>query len=326
LNPNRMDMRVASLAVLLVSMGAMAEPERVMLAPYPLEVLVRDLSPKQTASLQPAVRQALVTAGVRPVDAFAVNAALKQLNRTDCSVDDDCLAQYAKLSAALYAIFVGVKADAAGLRFTATARVVRDDGQLVIPPKSLSLEKKAGQTSTAVVEQLVPALLTAMELPKLPATRETRPVEPVRVTPPPETTTLVDAGTPGVPDAGVSLSPPPPPPPEPPLARGLGWAMVGVGAGAAVVGSVLFGVGSGAARSVSDGLVVPGPNETTEQAVRSYETARSLQPAGLTVLGIGGAVALVGAILVAVNPSEGPKVSVMVAPNFGAVTIQGELP
>jgi hypothetical protein len=322
-----MDMRFASLAVLLFSWSAMAQSDRATVAPYPLEVLVRDITPKQAAALQPALRQALSGAGVSPIDAFASGVALKRLNRSDCGIDDGCLANYATLSTALYAIFVGVNADAVGVKFTATARVVRDDGQLVIAPKSLSLEKKAGQTSAAVVEQLVPALLTAMELSKLPATREkARPVEVVRVTPPLETTTGADAGTSLPADAGVVFTPPPAPPPEPPLARSVGWTMVGVGAGAAVAGSILFAIGSGAARSVTDGLVQPGPNETPEQAARNYQTARSLQPVGLTVLGAGAAAALVGGILVALNPAEGPKVSVVVGPNFGALVIQGELP
>lgn len=315
--------RFVSLVLALASSVALAQAPR--LAPYPIDVLVRGLGPKQLTEFQATYRQALVAAGTSPVDLFAVQSALRQLKRQDCDVDDQCLRQFAVLTNALYATFVVVKADSRGVTFTATGRVLRDDGKVVISAKTVSVERKDKQSVESAAEAAVVAVLKAMEISKLPASRETALPPPVEPPQPVDAGVAQPAALAPV-DAGVVWLPPPPPPVEQSPLGTIGLVAAATGAAAAVTGGILFGIGAGAMRPVNElGQIVPGPGQSAEDALRGYRQAQALQPVGVGLLVGGAAVGVAGAVLAFLAPSS-PKVAVVPMAGGAFVGVSGELP
>jgi len=256
-------------------------------------------------------------------------AVLKELKRQDCDVDDSCLRRFAKLSNALYGLFVSIKVNVKGTA-VATGRVMRDDGKLVVPVKSVTVERRAGQTLEATVENVVSALLGELRLGELPASKEAiatleqppAPIEPVK---PIEPAKPIAATT----DGGVVAAPPVVQPEHQPSAlKTVGFVTAGVGLVAAVAGGVLYGVGSGAVRKLDDrGQVVPASGESPQDAVRSYRQAMTLQPPGIGLLVGGAAVGVAGLVMALVAPAGGSTtVSVLPAPGGAFVGVSGEWP
>jgi len=331
------NVRVLVVAILLFAGGTRAQATKAAVAAYPLELVSRGLSPAQMAEQQSTYRRLVLAAGVLPVSPVATAAAIRELKRQDCDVDDGCLRRFAVLANALYGLFVSVKVDVKGTA-VATGRVVREDGKLVVPARTATTERKPGESLAATVEGVLTVLFKDLQLGGLPATKEAvaslerpplavepakavEPVKPVAIAP------AVDAGVPAASlnvDAGVATMPPPE---ASPLAT-VGTVVIVVGAAAAVTGAILFGLGSASSRAVgADGAIVLNGGETPEQARGAYRQALVLQPAGLAVLGAGAGVAVIGAVLLGVAPKPVSKVSLMPVPGGGGlVSVEGVFP
>jgi len=296
------------------------------LAPYPLKVrrAPSDFTAKTEDALQVDFRKVLRDVGVQVPNSFMLSSALSDLRRQDCDRENQCLTLLAVKADTLYAMYVSVDFDVAR-NVTVSGRVVRNDGQAMGEPKTITLPQ-GKDTFNAVAKVLLTRLMRdELKLGALPVAK------PVAVKPP-EVTPVVDAGVPVVAkaepvDAGVVMTPPPPPPLEESSMKTIGYVATGVGAAGVVTGAILYGIGSGSARAIADGAIVPKSGETPEEAARSYKQALGLQPAGLVTLTLGAAAAAAGIVMVILAPSAPAKVSVMPLQGGGAfVGIEGELP
>ncbi len=296
------------------------------IAPFPLNM--RRVPPGFTAKNEEAlaaeVRKAIRDTGATVPNVYKIEQALAELKRQDCDLENACLSTFALKAGMLYALYVSVDLNVQGV-LVVSGRVVRSDGVLVAEQKSLS--RKLGKDPFAVVaKDLVTKLLgDELKLSALPVAKPVAVVKPIEVAPP----VVADAGVSTVPlpvDAGVLLPPPPPPLEVGPL-KTVGFVSVAVGGAAAATGAILYAVGSGAARTIQSGAIVPKGNETPEEAGKSYRQALALQPAGVALLGVGAAIAAVGVVFVVMSPSTGPRVSMAPLPGGGAfVGLEGELP
>lgn len=294
------------------------------IAPFPLNVrrVPTGFTAKSEEALSAEVRKALRDTGASVPNAFKIDQALAELKRQDCDLENECLSTFALKSGMLYGLYVSIDLNVQNV-VVVSGRVVRSDGALVAEQKSLS--RPLGKDSFAVIAKDLVTKLFRDEL-KLNALPVAKPV----FVKPPEVTPTIDAGVataaPVPVDAGVLMPPPPPPLEEGPL-KTVGFVSVAVGGAAAVTGAILFVAGSGSARAIQGGAIVPKGDETPGQAAASYRQAQTLQPAGVALLGAGAAIAAAGAVFILLAPSPGPRVSMMPLPGGGAfVGVEGELP
>jgi hypothetical protein len=294
---------------------ALGQPANPVVAPFPLEIArPSNLTFAQREELNGTFRVFLRRAGARTPDAALLQQALAT-PRTDCARDDGCLAQLARETGALYAVFASVKLTTEG-EVVANGRVVRDDGKLVaslpggetvkVPRSRSSFPDAATAALTMLVERLDIRHLSV-----------SRPVEP---SPAPVTSAPQVETAP--PEAHVELSAPPPPPPlltevSTPT-RTAGKTLVFVGGAVAVAGAVAGGVGLGMAASVhptSGGSVVAAEASTVW-------TSRALKTAGAVTVGLGAAAAVLGGILWATSP-QAPLVYVSPRVDGAVIGLEG---
>jgi hypothetical protein len=303
-------MRIVTLVVGLAQSVALAQAASPSVVPFPLEVTrPTNLSEKQRDELQAAYKAVLRRSGALLPDSAKQAAALKELKRSDCDRDNECLAQLARLAGTLYAVFASVDLTAEG-NVVGFGRVVRDDGKQVAEVGRAAQVKlpKGRDSFSSLVPIVLARLFEQLKVAGLPLAKEA--VEPK----PPEVK----------PDGPrVELPPPPPPPPPPvvvtpsPTMKVAGWTAVGVGAGAAVIGAVVF--------ATTD---LPRVNEHGSVLVEDkakINPARAQQAAGVGVLVGGLGVAAIGGVLLGLAPSDGaPKTNVSLVPvNGGAVAVVG---
>lgn len=294
------------------------------IAPFPLNLrrVPTGFTAKNEEGLSAEVRKALRDTGASVPNSFKIDQALAELKRQDCDLENECLSTFALKAGTLYGLYVSIDLNVQGV-VVVSGRVVRSDGVLVAEQKSLS--RPLGKEAFALVAKDLVTKLFKDQL-KLSALPVAKPV----FVKPPEVAPVVDAGVAAVAplpvDAGVLLPPPPPPLEEGPL-KTVGFVSVAVGGAAAVTGAILFAAGSNSARTIQAGAIVPKGEETPEQAAAAYRQAQTLQPAGVTLLGAGAAIAAAGVVFILLSPSAGPRISMTPLPGGGAfVGVEGELP
>lgn len=294
-------------------------------APFPLKVrqAPQELTGPARLALQAEYVRLLRDAKVQSPTTYDINDALVRTKRQDCDVDDGCLTALAVVTDSLYALYAEVNWD---LRETVTAsgRVVRSDGVVIVPTRSVSVKFGKKDTFAAAAKQALEKLVVEeLGVIRLPAAKPTE-AAVVKTSP-------VDAGTPAPApapaDAGVTLPPPPPPPVAeagPPAGKIIGFVLAGVGGASAVTGLSLFLAGRSDATNqlTSEGVLLPGSDRAV--ALR----AGGQQRTGVGVLVGGLAVAAVGAVVILVSKDEPKPMTWWVAPTPGgaAVGIQGVLP
>lgn len=315
-----------SLGLLLGLWGGVvfAQTGNAKVAPFPLQLRQGppEFTPAALTELRAEFLKVLRENGIPSPSTFEINLAIEKAQRQDCDLEDQCLSALAMRSTSLYAMFVLVEWNLKD-SVTVSGRVVRQDGQLTVPKKSVtrSYTKKEGFGAAArlALKQLV---LEELKLQSLPTARATA----VVVEPPP-----VDAGVPVpakvVADAGVELPPPPPPPvvdQGPPARKIIGYGAAGAGGVAAVAGLALFLGGRSDAQAQLDerGRLTPMGDRT------KLEAASGQQGIGVGLMCGGVVVAAVGTILVLLPGDEPKPMTWWVAPTPGgaAVGIQGVLP
>jgi hypothetical protein len=316
------------LAVGLLAGGVWAQAGNAKVAPFPIQLRQgpADFGPSALTNFRADFVKLLRDSGVATPATFELNSALERTQRQDCDVEDQCLSAYALRANALYGVFVLLEWNLKDA-VTASGRVVRQDGQLAVPKKSVTLKftNKEGFAGAAklAVKQLV---MEELKLQSLPAAKATA----VAVEP----SLPVDAGVPGAvvapapPDAGSELPPPPPPPvvdQGPPVRKIIGYGAAGAGGVAAVAGLAVFLGGRSTASEQLDerGRLLPEGNRQSLQAASGQQTV------GVGVMCAGVAVATVGVILVLLPGDEVKSTTTWwVAPTPGgaAVGVQGVLP
>jgi hypothetical protein len=319
-----MPLRVELLLLCVLPGLALGQGRSLTVVPHPLEFDARPelvaSGEKLKAAWVEAVREAgdVVTPSRRELD-----AALADVGRKDCRTSNDCLAALAVKGAGLYAVHALVELSELGV-FTATARVVRDDGRLMA---SFTTQLPRGDKKKPVVplvKQLLVDVVKSLGVKSLPAFKE------ALAAPPPVVAAVEPA---------VAPLPPPPPPPvgadevvvqKSPQGgaggrRWAAWGLVGAGGAAVVTGGVLLGLAQ--AQLGSLGLdargFLPATSEASEQqrlagAVRSAST---LQLAGLLTAAGGAALVLTGVLLRVTEPA--PSVVFVPGPGGGALVVQG---
>ncbi len=219
------------------------------------------------------------------------------------------------LGGTLYALHVSAAREPRTGSATLVARVVRDDGKLVLGPLTRTEARQGTEGLEVTVTRALSALLQDARLASLPASREAAgtvaaPVEPEKV----------DAGVPaGVVapvDAGVALTAPPPSPLAPSSLETVGTVTLVSGAGLAVVGGIILGVGAFQA----SGLTIQGGAVSRAQADQAV-TANTLQGVGTGLLVAGGVGAAAGLVMRLVgHDAPASKMSISAAPVHGGAT------
>lgn len=280
--------------------GAQVKPP---VAAYPLDVLVRGVSDAQVAELQSESRRLLGLEATLP-DGLVLEAAVTMLQRKDCDVDDGCLKQFAVNAKSLYALYAVLESDVKQKQIIAKGRVVREDGVLVVPPKSVTITRKGKDPVDVALREALKTLYAELKVSALPATRE-QPV--VKKDPDP-----------------IKKDPDLPPPPPPPLVdtgagqRTAGKAILIGGAAVLVGGVVLSGAGCGFGCSVSPN----GPGGSIpDSQLRQATTGRDLMTVGFVGVGVGAAATALGLIVLASAPAA-PVTSVSVVPTAGGGVVQ----
>jgi hypothetical protein len=290
---------------------AAAQEPRPTVAPFPLELrrVPSGFSKKEREDLQKIFPILLRAAGAAVPDAARLSAATNELKRQDCDREDACLAQLAKLSGSLYAVYVGVDYTLEK-HVVVTGRVVRDDGVVSRALQTVDIVKEGAFRDVA--RDGVNQLLSKLDVMRLPSVREVAVVKKD-----PEPVIKKD------PDPIVTKKDPDPlvPPPLPPVDTGAGQRTAGmallIGGGAvALAGGVIAGVGGGMAGGIErDG------NVTTSAGAKTAAEARTLTGVGFAVLGVGAAAGVLGGLLFAMAPSA-PVSSVSVVPVNGGGVVQ----
>lgn len=294
-------------AVMVVSSAAWAQVKPPVVA-YPLDVLVRGVTDAQVKELQAESRRLLGLEASLP-DGLTLDAALTMLERKDCDVDDGCLKQFALNAKSLYALYVVLESDAKQKQIIAKGRVVREDGVLVVPSKSVTVVRKPKDTVDAALKEALKALYAELKVSALPPTRELPKKDPdplVKKDPDP-----------------IKKDPelPPPPPPVVDLAAGQRTA----GTGLLVGGAIAFAAGvaltsGGLAMGYGADLDKDG-NVDSPQRVPDVKTGQALSTTGLIVGGVGVVAVGIGAVL-AVTAGAPPKTSVNFVPVAGGGVVQ----
>jgi hypothetical protein len=295
------------------ALGASAQ-SRATLIDAPLDVRV-PMPAAQSQALQSDFRQLLARkSGTLVPTPSAWKAAVAALRRQDCDVRDECLRQLAVNGASLYALFASIERNAAGTEYTASGRVVNQDGALTRGPVKVVVSAAAKDATTnALVE-----LMTALKLDTLPAVLE----QPV--------TAKVAEPVKPQPQEGTLVQPLPPPPPMPPMVvstpapesgpsagRVAGFLLLGVGVAAAAT-SVGFGVSSAVQRSELplDGRFTDDAQAVQQARVNTFATI-SLGTA------VGAGVSLISAIVLLAASS--PQQTVAIVPAIGPSGVSATL-
>ena len=295
--------------------GAVAAAQRPTVTPHPVEVMTRDVTPAQIEALQKEYRRLLSLAQVTMPPRATLTSAMSELKRQDCATSDDCLRRLAVLGGTLYALYVTAVRDPDGST-TLTGRVVRDDGKLVLGPIVKKEFRKGTEGADATMGRALNVLIAEAKLGQLTPSREA-----VTVVTPPVEAPKVDAGVAVAQvesvDAGVAWTAPTPSPLEPSPLKTVGTVTLVSGAGVAVLGGILLGVGANDAAS----LDIQGGAVARSQVDRAM-TTNMLQGLGTGLLIAGGVGAAAGLVMRMVAP-EAPvsKVSMSAAPVTGGATV-----
>lgn len=251
------------------------------------------------------VRQ-LKIAGAAVPDFARFEAALAETKGLDCERDDACPAKLATKAQVLYGLVVVLDVTVEG-QLVLQGRVVRDDGEVTRGLESVARPRARGE----FIESARPAfvqLFSQLQLTALPAQRTvavrtpTSPppgpavVAPPSVEPPPPAPLVVVAPERRTPVGALAL-----------LIAGGSIALIG-----AAVGLVGFAQGS-TLRTVDGALVDP------DDAPR-LRTASLLATTGVLGMGVGGAAAVLGAVLLA---TTGSPVALVPGPGGVAAVIGG---
>lgn len=292
---------------LCAASGAFAQAASPSVAPFPLQVIrPTNLGEKQLADLQATLKVLMRRSAVSVADSAKLGAALKDLKREDCDRDNECLAQLARLSGSLYALFAAIDLTAEG-DLVAWGRVVREDGKVVSDcgrEKQVRVAKARDRIGEAS-EQALAQLMVVLALRDLPATKPVEGTGPVVVAPPPA---LV---APPVLIEPASTS----------NRKVAGFVAAGVGAAAAVVGLGLIGGGAAAGA----GAIDPNTGYVLQGRIDDYRSARALQTAGAVMAGLGAAVAAVGLVVGATAPGR-PALAVTPVAGGAALSVGGAFP
>ncbi|MDP1826382.1 MAG: hypothetical protein Q8L48_24150 [Archangium sp.] len=284
---------------------AFAQAPKATVMPFPLELkrTPSGFSKEDKEAMQREYTRVLRLAGAVVPDFARYDLALKELKRQDCEREDECLVQLAKKAESLYALYTSIDYTLEGAVLV-SGRVVRDDGKVASPTETVKLAKGRDSFKDIAKNALV-QLFAQLKIGELPATR---PVEAVKVEPVKDPLLLKD-----------------PPPPLPPLVvedkgagqRSAGKGLVYAGAGVAVLGGVLAGVGAGIAYSVQLDV----DTARTREDANKLAMGQTLATVGFVGLGVGAATAAVGAILWG-TAAPAPVSSVSVVPTAGGGMVQ----
>lgn len=302
---------------LFLTLSAAAHAQtRPTLIDAPLDVRVSMPAAKSQA-LQTEFRQLLVRkSGTLVPTQSDWKAAVSALRRQDCDVRDECLRQLAVNGGSLYALYASLERDAAGLEYTASGRVVNQDGALTRGPVTVKVPAKEKDAASRALANL----LTELKLSTLPATLE-KPVAPVVEVPRPVSEPPV-----------VVREPPPPLPPllvsapvvdsaPTPGARVVAFITLGLGlaAGGTAIG---FGVSAAAQRGQLplDGRFTDA-QATQQQRVNQFATISLAS-------GIGAGVMLATSLVLFGVSGPSPKVALIpsVGPNGLSASLAWRLP
>lgn len=290
---------------------ALAQESQPPVAPFPLEL--RRAPPgfgaKEREELQAELSRQLRNAGATVPNAAAMETALVALKRQDCDRENECLQKLAQLAQTLYGLYVSVDYDLAK-NVVATARVVRDDGQLMGSLRTVTI-RKGKDPFFAIAKVALVQVLEALQIKQLAPFREVKVVED-----PPLAT------------AEPSQPPPPMPPPalggslEPKAklntAQILGWTGAGVGGAALITGLLVF--------ASAPTVRTDGTGNIYWQDAGNYKAAKSQQEVGVGLMIGGGVVAAAGATLAMVlNDTDSVKTStsVVLMPGGAALIVGG---
>ncbi|MCC6336641.1 MAG: hypothetical protein IT380_21960 [Myxococcales bacterium] len=173
--------------LVLLSSAALAQEPSPTVAVFPLGTgrLPSGFSKADTEALQRDFVKAARRAGALVPDTGSLEVAIKQLKRTDCDREDACLQGLAQKAETLYALYGSVDYTLEGA-VVATGRVVRDDGQVVSGPSTVSVPKST-DTFKDVARVALTRLLEQLRLKELPPSRPVAvsPPQPEHVGPPP---------------------------------------------------------------------------------------------------------------------------------------------
>lgn len=294
-------------AVLLLCAGvALAQEAKPEVAPFPLEIIraSADCSKKDREDLQKLLPMMLRAADVSVPDGAKLSAALVSLEGRDCSRDDACLTQLAKVAGSLYAFFALVDVDLDG-NVLASGRVVRDDGKAAREPKTVKVPQGGAsfrETAQVALKQLMAELDVARLSPFRPPDPVVKAIEAPVVVPRVAAGPVVEPVSPG-----PTLFAP---------------ALIAAGAGAAclVVGGALFATAGEARTDVSEGVV----RVLADDASKVPGIQRA-QTAGVALLGVGAGLGALGTLLFLVSPSQ-TTTAVLPINGGAAVLLTGELP
>ncbi len=327
-------MRTATRFALLVGVGiatlwhqaAWGDVGNLPIITFPLQVKCTTPECKKIdkKELDYAFRSAMIEAGVRPLNRDGSDIMAK-LKRQDCETSDDCLSELARLSAQLYGLYVQLDIDKDN-NVIVTGRIVRDDGKITRETSSVRIPK-GSETLKAVAPVAFNRFCVQLNLAGI---STSRPVEPVK--PPVVVKEIVVVKAPevvGKPDPLGVTRPPDPPPVVVEKSKALPIGLMAGGGAAAVIGSVLWGVGAGEAGAlkVTDGAVTSG--NYVPGAGSKVSGSQTKQILGGVVLGLGVASAVTGLVLLltqdAAEEKSEQKLSFGFAPtaNGGVAVVQG---
>lgn len=294
-------MRNSSVAVVVLVMSLVCSREAVAqepmpsVAPFPLDVkrTPPTFTKKEREELLKIFPMLVRASDAVVPDAAKLAGAMADLKRQDCDREDACLTQMAKLAGTLYGLYVSVDYNT-DKHVIAVGRVVRDDGMAMGGAQTVELT--SGGAFRDLTREALSQLMVKLGVGKLSAFRPVAPATPdvpvkepvTMIEPPPQPPPLV------VDDAGAS-------------SRSAGKALVYVGAGVAVVGAVIAGVGGSIGASAPRKGVYP----STDEAVAQLALGRTTTAVGFVGLGVGAVTAAVGAVVWGTAAPE-PKTQVNV--------------
>ncbi|GMU62550.1 MAG: hypothetical protein AMXMBFR34_43130 [Myxococcaceae bacterium] len=304
--------RALGCAALVLSCVALAQEPAPTVAVFPLGVarLPAGFPRAETEALQRDFVKAVRRSGALVPDTGTLELAFKQLKRTDCDREDACLQGLAVKAETLYGLYADVDYTLEGA-VTATGRVVRDDGQVVSGPLTISMPKSSDPFKD-VVRVALTRLLEQLKLRELPSSRPVATVTPLEhVGPPP-------------PETYIPKDPPQPPPTvveRRSLRRPIGFTVAGVGGAMAVTGAIVAGLANAGVASLprTDGAIEAG-------SVGAYQALRTQETVGWVLVGTGLAAAGVGLGVALTAPSSSVTVTPTITPGGGGVSIQGVFP
>ncbi len=273
---------------------AFAQTPRPSVMPFPLDFkrAPSGFSQEDKETMQREYTRLLRLAGAMVPDFGRYDLALKELKRTDCERQDECLVQLAQKAEALYGLYASVDYTIEGA-VVVSGRVVREDGKVASPSNSVKLAKGRDSFKDIAKNGLV-QLFSQLKVGDLPATRQ---VEPLKELPPPPPPLVIEDRGAGQRSAGKAL-----------LFTGVGLAAVG-GAMAAIG----CGFGCGATPTSSGSLPLA--------QLRGVQTGQTLTAIGWAGLGAGAVAAAVGAILWG-TALPAPVGQVTVVPMAGGAMVQ----